>query len=41
MLTVMPGTFLARVISVANSRDNVALGLRQGMNLINQTIQHV
>ena len=40
-LTVMPGTFLARVISVANSRDNVALGLRQGMSLINQTIQHV
>jgi len=40
-LTVMPGTFLARVISVARSQDNVALGLRQGMNLVKQTFQHV
>jgi len=40
-LTVMPGTFLARVISVARSRDDVALGLRQGMNLVKQTFQEV
>jgi ATP-grasp domain len=36
-LTVMPGTFLARVISVAESNDKVALGLEQGMAQIRQT----
>ena len=40
-LTVMAGTFLARVISVARSREDVALGLHQGRNLIKQTIQEV
>jgi hypothetical protein len=36
-LTVKPGTFLARVISVAESREKVALGLEQGMAQIRQT----
>lgn len=40
-LRVMPGTFLARVISVARSRDNVSLGLRQGIDLLKQTFQEV
>lgn len=40
-LRVMPGTFLARVISVARSRDNVVLGLRQGIGLLKQTFQEM
>lgn len=36
-LKVLPGTFLARVISVADSRDRVALGLNQGIDQIRQT----
>jgi hypothetical protein len=40
-LRVMPGTFLARVISVARSRENVALGLRQGIDLVKQTFQEM
>ena len=36
-LKVMPGTFLARVISVADSRERVVLGLGQGIDQIRQT----
>ncbi len=36
---VMPGTFLARVVSVATSRDDVDEGLCQGVGFINQTIE--
>ena len=36
-LKVLPGTFLARVISVAISRDRVVLGLSQGIDQIRQT----
>ena len=35
---VLPGTFLARVVSVAESREAVETGLRQGVGFINQTI---
>lgn len=40
-LKVMPGTFLARVVSVARSREDVDEGLCQGVGFINQTIQEV
>lgn len=38
-LKVMPGTFLARVVSVARSRQDVEEGLCQGVGFIKQTIQ--
>lgn len=38
-LKVKPGTFLARVISVARSREDVDEGLCQGVGFINLTIQ--
>ncbi len=38
-LKVMPGTFLARVVSVARSHEDVNEGLRQGVGFIMQTIQ--
>ena len=40
-LKVMPGTFLARVVSVARSRKDVDEGLCQGVGFIKQTIQDV
>lgn len=40
-LTIEPGTFLARVAAVANSRDRVNLGLSQGMAQIRQTYDQV
>ena len=40
-LRVMPGTFLARVVSVARSRKDVDEGLRQGIGRIKQTSQQV
>ncbi len=40
-LKVMPGTFLARVVSVARSHEDVNEGLCQGVGFINQTIQEV
>ncbi len=36
--TVLPGTFLARVVSVAASREKMKSGLRQGVGFIKQTI---
>ena len=36
---VMPGTFLARVVSVAKNRDDVNEGLCQGVGFIKQTIE--
>lgn len=36
---VSPGTFLARVVSVARCREDVAEGLCQGVGFIQQTIQ--
>lgn len=36
---VMPGTFLARVISVAKNREDVNEGLCQGVGFIKQTIE--
>jgi hypothetical protein len=36
---VMPGTFLARVVSVATNRDDVNEGLCQGVGFIKQTIE--
>lgn len=38
---VMPGTFLARVVSVAKNRDDVNEGLCQGVGFIKQTIEEV
>jgi len=38
-LKVMPGTFLARVVSVARSRQDVEEGLCQGVGFIKLTIQ--
>lgn len=38
-LKVMPGTFLARVVSVARSRKDVDEGICQGVGFINQTVQ--
>ncbi len=35
---VLPGTFLARVVSVAVNREKMETGLRQGVEFINQTI---
>ncbi len=40
-LRVMPGTFLARVVSVARSGDDVREGLGQGIGWIKQTFQEV
>ncbi len=40
-LKVMPGTFLARVVSVARSREDVDEGLCQGVGFIRQTIKKV
>ncbi|MFH0782416.1 MAG: ATP-grasp domain-containing protein [Pseudomonadota bacterium] len=40
-LRVMPGTFLARVASIARSREDVDAGLRQGISWIKQTFQEV
>ena len=40
-LRVMPGTFLARVVSVARSRKDVQEGLDQGIGWIKQTFQEV
>lgn len=40
-LKVMPGTFLARVVSVARSREDVDEGLCQGVGFIKQTIKDV
>lgn len=40
-LRVMPGTFLARVVSVARCREDVAEGLRQGLSLLKLTFQEV
>lgn len=40
-LTIEPGTFLARVAAVANSRERVTLGLSQGMAQIRQTYDEV
>ncbi len=37
--TVMPGTFLARVVSVANNRKDMHKGLQQGVTLIKKTIK--
>ncbi len=37
--TVMPGTFLARIVSVATSREEMEEGLRQGVGFIKQTIK--
>jgi len=37
-LTVLPGTFLARVVSVAENRVDMKAGLRQGVGFIKQTI---
>jgi len=37
-ITVMPGTFLARIISVATNREDMEEGLRQGIGFIKQTI---
>jgi len=37
-LRVMPGTFLARVVSVARTREDVNEGLCQGVGFIQQTI---
>jgi hypothetical protein len=34
----MPGTFLARVVSVAKNREDVDEGLCQGVGFIKQTI---
>lgn len=36
--TVMPGTFLARVVSVAETKEDMEAGIRQGVGFINQTI---
>lgn len=36
---IMPGTFLARVVSVAQNREDVDEGLCQGVGFINQTIE--
>lgn len=41
LLTIQPGTFLARVVAVANSRERVTLGLNQGMAQIRQTYDEV
>ncbi len=38
-LKVMPGTFLARVVSVARTKEDVNEGLCQGVGFIKQTIQ--
>ena len=35
---VMPGSFLARVVSVARNREDVDEGLCQGVGFIKQTI---
>ncbi|MCK5516941.1 MAG: hypothetical protein KAI39_08720, partial [Desulfobulbaceae bacterium] len=40
-LKVMPGTFLARVVSVARTREDVNEGLCQGVGFIRQTINEV
>lgn len=40
-LAVRPGTFLARVVAVADTRDKVTLGLGQGMAQIRQTYYDV
>ncbi len=40
-LLVGPGTFLARVVSVARNREDVGIGLHQGINWIKQTFQEV
>ncbi len=37
-VTVLPGTFLARVVSVADSIADMEIGLRQGVDFIKQTI---
>ncbi len=37
--TVMPGTFLARIVSVATNSEDMEVGLRQGVGFIKQTIQ--
>ena len=37
-LKVMAGTFLARVVAIANKREAVERGLRQGVGFIEQTI---
>ncbi len=36
---VMPGTFVGRVVSVAENRKNMETGLRQGVGFIKQTIE--
>jgi hypothetical protein len=38
---IMPGTFLARVVSVATNREDVDEGLCQGVGFIKQTIEEV
>ncbi|WP_457574648.1 ATP-grasp domain-containing protein [Desulfolithobacter sp.] len=38
-LTVLPGTFLARIVSVARNRRDVEEGLRQGKEIIQLTIE--
>ncbi|BCO09059.1 hypothetical protein GF1_14350 [Desulfolithobacter dissulfuricans] len=38
-LTVLPGTFLARIVSVARNRRDVEEGLRQGKEIIELTIE--
>jgi hypothetical protein len=40
-LRVMPGTFLARVVSVARRREDVVEGLHRGIGLIKQTFQEM
>lgn len=40
-LKVMPGTFLARVVSVARTKEEVNEGLCQGVGFIRQTIKEV
>ncbi|MBU1567526.1 MAG: YheC/YheD family protein [Proteobacteria bacterium] len=40
-LRIMPGAFLARVVSIARSKEDVDAGLRQGIGWINQTFQKV
>jgi hypothetical protein len=37
----MPGTFLARVVSVARRREDVVEGLHRGIGLIKQTFQEM
>jgi len=40
-ITVMPGTFLARTVSVATNQHDMEEGLRQGIQFIKQTINEV